>query len=351
MTKDTNVSSSQDTGRSSAPAGEARLNAGGVGSRLIEKTCICKRLPEPVNEDCPVHGDVLPSNELVRKRMEFEAEQHAKKCVELADVTAERDRLRGVLEDIRESCDQRAAAMASHALAGSPSNSPEAAAVPHLGSSPSGVANAGSIPAGAAGSPTESGAPRPEAGDRPGPQISGQQFETGARTPQDFAIEHAEYMAVAAEQLIAADNLLCVEGTSLDVIDQHSEASRTLENRIYEFRKRADRAKRPAMETSGERMSCGVHDTIFDSDKGCPGCEAAKGCSHREVRPASNGMYCPDCGLTLRREEVSPRMSPMLGYHYGRALGEECCIGEGRMYGPDAPPPTCEHGNPIHWHT
>jgi hypothetical protein len=79
------------------------------------------------------------------------------------------------------------------------------------------------------------------------------------RTPKDYAIEHAEYMAVAAENLIKCINK---EGdargawesaeddgekelrlqTMNDALDATSEALRHAQNDIYEFRKRKDRA-------------------------------------------------------------------------------------------------------------
>lgn len=75
---------------------------------------------------------------------------------------------------------------------------------------------------------------------------------TAERTPKDYAIEHAEYMAQAAEELMAATNSLNAEASSMDAIDRHSHAYRTLESRIYEFRKRAERA-RSAGDVSGDR--------------------------------------------------------------------------------------------------
>lgn len=73
------------------------------------------------------------------------------------------------------------------------------------------------------------------------------------RTPQDYAIEHAEYMATSAESLIEAVNDLAraesEHGDGLanesDVIaagNTLSEAQGDLRERIYEFRKRRDRA-------------------------------------------------------------------------------------------------------------
>jgi hypothetical protein len=74
------------------------------------------------------------------------------------------------------------------------------------------------------------------------------------RTPQDFAIEHAEYMAKAAEGLLEAINAEYTvrqriaesddagEHEEYDAACDVSEAMSTMRNRIYEFRKRRDRA-------------------------------------------------------------------------------------------------------------
>ena len=77
---------------------------------------------------------------------------------------------------------------------------------------------------------------------------------TSERTPQDYAIEHAEYMAVDGERLIAAINDF---GKALQEVDDGTanpsdvdaaretltEALGALRSGIYEFRKRAARAK------------------------------------------------------------------------------------------------------------
>lgn len=55
------------------------------------------------------------------------------------------------------------------------------------------------------------------------------------RTPKDYAIEHAEYMAKAAEKLL---------DLPMDSGDDVLDARNALRNRIYEFRKRASRASR-----------------------------------------------------------------------------------------------------------
>lgn len=78
------------------------------------------------------------------------------------------------------------------------------------------------------------------------------------RTAKDYAIEHAEYMAACSERLIDAVNDLAMaeqerdEGTAnpSDVKaaqDTLREFLGTMRNRIYEFRKRRDRAT-PATE-------------------------------------------------------------------------------------------------------
>ena len=74
------------------------------------------------------------------------------------------------------------------------------------------------------------------------------------RTPADYAIEHAEYMAQASEHVITAVNALhavyqsLADGDGLDPQDiQNAESNVTemlvgLRGAIYEFRKRRDRA-------------------------------------------------------------------------------------------------------------
>jgi len=77
---------------------------------------------------------------------------------------------------------------------------------------------------------------------------------TKDRTKQDYAVEHAEYMAVGAEHLLTALNAEDAarmvhdeEGENEDALsdaeDARSEAMRALRGYIYEFRKRRDRAK------------------------------------------------------------------------------------------------------------
>ncbi len=76
----------------------------------------------------------------------------------------------------------------------------------------------------------------------------------GERTPQDYAIEHAEYMARAAERLIESVNAVAAlririaESDDVTDDDEHDvqatvdERLRAMRNSIYEFRKRRDRA-------------------------------------------------------------------------------------------------------------
>jgi hypothetical protein len=77
------------------------------------------------------------------------------------------------------------------------------------------------------------------------------------RTPQDYAIEHAEYMAKAAEAFMEASDVVllleCKRATStVDpdamrmALDLMGEARRKLAMTVYEFRKRRDRAAAPA---------------------------------------------------------------------------------------------------------
>lgn len=98
------------------------------------------------------------------------------------------------------------------------------------------------------------------------------------RTPQDYAIEHAEYMACSAERLIEAVNNLALaeqqrdelEGDKpegvVDASDHAVESARealgddmsALRNRIYEFRKRRDRA--------AATPPAGAQQAVFDDE-------------------------------------------------------------------------------------
>lgn len=85
------------------------------------------------------------------------------------------------------------------------------------------------------------------------------------RTPQDYAIEHAEYMAVNGESLLAAIEALSAaelkqeetgeddDGAVADARDDVWSATRALRSGIYEFRKRRDRASSGAT-TQAVRM-------------------------------------------------------------------------------------------------
>lgn len=82
------------------------------------------------------------------------------------------------------------------------------------------------------------------------------------RSPTDYALEHAEYLARGAEQLLSSinalamlrdqvdqdsDNVLGDHGDLLSEAETHlSEAAKGLQSDIYEFRKRRDRAQAPA---------------------------------------------------------------------------------------------------------
>ncbi len=79
--------------------------------------------------------------------------------------------------------------------------------------------------------------------------------EPDERTPQDYAIEHAEYMAQSAAHLIACVNDLalaeqqCEDGeadqSDVDAARESvTEAQGHLKSSIYEFRKRRDRASK-----------------------------------------------------------------------------------------------------------
>lgn len=99
----------------------------------------------------------------------------------------------------------------------------------------------------------------PQPSPSPAPAQPGQDGERiNERTPTDYAIEHAEYLAASAERLIDAVHanaqvqLRIAEWDDVpDDIEQDSrddvdEALRSVRERIYEFRKRRDRAARAA---------------------------------------------------------------------------------------------------------
>jgi hypothetical protein len=59
------------------------------------------------------------------------------------------------------------------------------------------------------------------------------------RTPKDFALEFGEYMAKAADNYLFASD----EPRTEDDYNAKNEAYTALRSAVYEFRKRADRAK------------------------------------------------------------------------------------------------------------
>jgi hypothetical protein len=81
------------------------------------------------------------------------------------------------------------------------------------------------------------------------------------RTPQDYAIEHAEYLATSVEQYMRVRNEFEEAAQEADedgdggeipdgLRDALSDHWRGLTEAVYEFRKRAERAK--AAKTSGD---------------------------------------------------------------------------------------------------
>lgn len=76
------------------------------------------------------------------------------------------------------------------------------------------------------------------------------------RTPQDYAIEHAEYMAQGAEHFIDASNALAFARETQDEAqieacgEVETEARCGLRVLIYEFRKRRDRAAAPGVQAA-----------------------------------------------------------------------------------------------------
>ena len=98
-----------------------------------------------------------------------------------------------------------------------------------------------------------------------------------ARTPTDFALEFAEYMATGAEQLLASLDALSAaelvrEETGEDDGDVHDARDdvwgnvSSLRSAIYEFRKRRDR-----IDSTEQRASGDATRQIFPPDFGpCP---------------------------------------------------------------------------------
>lgn len=85
---------------------------------------------------------------------------------------------------------------------------------------------------------------------------------SNVRTPADYAIEHAEYLAQAAEGFIEAANALAKSHMDseedetepqLDAAGAYSDHLQGLQSAVYEFRKRAERA-RSARETKAEPL-------------------------------------------------------------------------------------------------
>lgn len=85
------------------------------------------------------------------------------------------------------------------------------------------------------------------------------------RTPIDYAVEHAEYLAVAAEHLIFSmhkvDECTDMHDEDDSVLTEHdlevarercTEATNSLRSRIHEFRKRRDRAAVASQKSEGE---------------------------------------------------------------------------------------------------
>jgi hypothetical protein len=86
-------------------------------------------------------------------------------------------------------------------------------------------------------------------------------YDHTGRTPQDYAIEHAGYLATAATDYLDAINAEYIaqmdheenetaetERALNDAIEAVGEANRRLRTRVYEFEKRRDRAAAVAQE-------------------------------------------------------------------------------------------------------
>lgn len=101
----------------------------------------------------------------------------------------------------------------------------------------------------------------------------------GVRSPADYAIEHAEYMAVEAERLLAE---LSLEGTALTTEELETailnkcEAVKRLHSAVYEFRKRRDRALLAAQHSASRSGSdpepVTIQKTIVTFVDRCPRC-------------------------------------------------------------------------------
>lgn len=101
------------------------------------------------------------------------------------------------------------------------------------------------------------------------------------RTPQNYALEHAEYMASAAERLIEAVNELAAmqlriaESDDVPSDDEYDvklsvdERLRTLRSRIYEFRKRRDRASNAAPQSAWIGVDERLPEWVYRDDTPC----------------------------------------------------------------------------------
>lgn len=77
------------------------------------------------------------------------------------------------------------------------------------------------------------GAPNPRPAPKPGP---GSTMDATGRTHRDYAIEHAEYMATAAESFLEVFNKCITEDTEFDStadVERLGEAAHTLRSYIY----------------------------------------------------------------------------------------------------------------------
>ena len=104
------------------------------------------------------------------------------------------------------------------------------------------------------------------------------------RDAKDFAIEHAGYLADAVERILKADRSI------FDADDWL-----TLNDRVYEFRKRAARAKAEADPPLAERaltMKCPV------TGEQIPAVLVAR------WSPTLGHVYCPECSKAVRGSRV-----------------------------------------------
>lgn len=93
------------------------------------------------------------------------------------------------------------------------------------------------------------------------------------RTPEQYAIEHAEYLAKASERLARRANAIAYLSSEdrdvpIHLFEAFSEAERAVRDRIYEFRKRADRATPSIKSTVGQAAV--DHQYFFRSMESCP---------------------------------------------------------------------------------